>query len=148
MSWFKDERARRLDQVTRQADETLTYYRDLVERLESKPLREELVGAIEQQEGLLRRLRQCRRAQGELPQAGDPERGHLQALLAEARSMLVADEHDPAIIDGLLETTAKLQAEVSDALKIDDLAADEATVLAAYRDAVAVLATRLQTWRT
>jgi hypothetical protein len=116
MSLLKDELTAQLDDVTRSASETLEFYADVVPQLESAELARLLESRCAAQRLLLERIAAYRRARGELPEAGDPERSHLGAAAAHLRARVLPGNATMHYAESVLEAAAKLGVEIDEAL--------------------------------
>jgi phage I-like protein len=122
MDAIKDNTTACLDQLTGLAEETLDLYRDLSDQIEDAALRQRLSQAITEQSRLIADLTRLRQAHGELPQAGDAERGHLLAMLTTIRAL--AAQNDSPVVERLINANRDL-GEAADNASACDLHADE-----------------------
>jgi hypothetical protein len=148
MNLLKDDATTRIDVAMGLADETTDLYRDLREHLENPALVVELEAAISEQTELLGELRSSRQARDDLPQAGDPERAHLRALLAEVQGFLksvtasaasgASSDMDAQLVQAIVEATSRLDTELENAAQCD-LPPNELRLLDRYRQSCASL---------
>ncbi len=83
---LKGELTARLDEVTRAAENALTLTEDLAPRLESPSLAERAREGRAVLQRSLEAVETERRRRGALPEAGEPERTHLEAVTLEVRA--------------------------------------------------------------
>jgi hypothetical protein len=116
MNLFKDERTLRLDDFDLAATEALELGRDLAERIEDAALQALVADHVASQSALLRQIDDVRRAQGDLPQAGDPERAHLGAAGAHLRAIMLPGDTTVHYVETLQNAAAKVSTELDGAL--------------------------------
>ncbi|MBN1240199.1 MAG: hypothetical protein JXB36_16970, partial [Gammaproteobacteria bacterium] len=121
----------------------LRLYGDLQEQIEDARLNALLHEALSSQSKLLRDIVDARRALGDLPQAGDPERSHLGAAGAHLRAMVLPGSARSHYVETLLEAAAGVSAELDAALAID-LAPQLKRLLEAFRESNAAFVTALR----
>ncbi|HEX7081238.1 MAG TPA: hypothetical protein VF329_09505 [Gammaproteobacteria bacterium] len=144
MTLLKDETTARLDEVQKAGTESLGLYEDLAERIDDRALAALVRARLEEQKRLLERLAELRRERGDLPQAGDPERSHLEAAGAVVRAILLPGATTAHYVESLLgaavETGRALDAAASLALDpetrrlLDALAASNGAFIEALRE--------------
>jgi hypothetical protein len=132
MGLIKSDKTAQLDGLTQLAEETLQAYRDLLAEVADGSLRTALGNQLAEAQRRFDALIEYRRERDELPQAGDPERGHLRALLAEIRAAVVPGDSSEHVADSLLAMTASLRALLTQTLSCD-LAAKESRLLEALQ---------------
>lgn len=142
MGFLKDKSTADYDAFTSLADETLAFYGEVVGFVEGPELGELVRSAAEEQSSLLEAIKTSRRARDDLPQAGDPERSRLQAVLAEARAFFAGDEGDKQLGANVHRATVELRSRVTQLLSCD-LPDDELELLERYRLACESLERRL-----
>lgn len=119
MSLLKDETTVRLDDVNRAGMEALELFEDLGEGIEDAALRTVVSAHAEAQRRLLERITALRRARGEMPQAADPERSHLEAAGAQLRAALLPGETSDRYVGSLLDAASHVEAAVDAALTLE-----------------------------
>lgn len=119
MSFVKDEATSRLDDLYREGMEAVGVFEDLEERIEDVDLKGLVSAHAAAQRRLLERSADLRRARGEMPHAGDPERSHLEAAGAFVRAVLLPGETGGHYVESLLDTAAKVEKLLDDALALD-----------------------------
>lgn len=119
MSLLKDPVTLRLDAVAATATETLGLYRDLEAVIDDQGLEALLAEQGSKQAELLQRVDELRRGRGDLPQAGDPERSHLEAAGAYLRAKLLPGETTAHYAESLLHAAAEVSARLDEALHLD-----------------------------
>ena len=132
MKILKDDKERRLDELTSLADETMAFYRDLLPQIGETELHTALVDQITEQDTLLGDLgRAMRRSSDELPQAGDPERARLRALFTGLKSALTPGDSHDGIVAALIEANDTLRQVAADAASCP-LTAEEQLLVTAF----------------
>lgn len=141
MSLLKDETTVRLDALTSLTDETMTFFEDLIGEIEDGSLGTLLSDHIREQRALLESVVRYRQSRGELPQAGDVERGHLFAAMASARRFFA--ENDSPVVDTLIESNARVR-EVAVAVRDSDVPPGQAALVRRIADACDAFEARLR----
>lgn len=119
MTLIKDEATTRLDAVNRAGLEAIGLFDDLESRLGDEELRELVETHASAQRRLLERAANLRRGRGEMPQPGDPERSHLEAVGAFVRAAFSPDDGTQPYVDSLLEAVDHVEQTVDDALAVE-----------------------------
>lgn len=119
MTLLKDDRTLRLDDLDIAASEAEALYEDLERRIDDDALRALVAEHAAAQREALGRVDEIRRARGDLPQAGDPERSHLGAAGAALRALVLPGDPAAHYVESLLDAAAKVSAALDDALAID-----------------------------
>lgn len=132
MSIMKDETTARLDDLHRDGMEALGVFDDLARRIDDDDLRDLVAAHADAQRELLERIATVRRARGEMPHAGDPERSHLEAAGAVVRAALLPGRNTTHYVETLLEAARNVERHVDAALSLD-LDAQLRRVLEAFR---------------
>jgi hypothetical protein len=117
MDAIKDDTTASLDELTSLGDETIAFYRDLVDRIDHDAIRQRLVQAVAEQGALIEALTRARQRQGALPQIGDPERGHLLAMLTTIRALAASD--DTPVVERLIDANNDLMEAAENAAECD-----------------------------
>ncbi len=133
MTLIKDEATAKLDAVGRAGMEAIGLFEDLAERLEEPALRETVASHAAAQRYLLERTADVRRARGELPQASDPERPHLEAAGAVVRAALLRGDANEHYVESLLDAAARVGEAVEAALDSRELPAEIRALLEAFK---------------
>jgi|GEM_PF-2654004 hypothetical protein len=132
MSFVKDETTVRLDALHREGMEAIGTFEDLEERIDDVDLRGLVAAHAAAQRTLLERTADLRRAAGEMPHAGDPERSHLEAAGAFVRAVLLPGETSSHYVESLIDTALRVEKLLDDALALD-LAAELRRALESFR---------------
>jgi hypothetical protein len=119
MNLIKDDRTLRLDNFELSATEALGLCNDLEEHIDDPALRALLAKHVAAQTELLRQVEHVRRARGELPQAGDPERAHLGAAGAYLRAVVLPGDATTHYAESLHAAAAKVSTALEEALAIE-----------------------------
>lgn len=118
MNLLKDDVTMHLDDLSRAAAEASGLYADLLERIEDSKLHRLVSNHVAAQTELMERIADLRRERGELPQAGDPERSHLEAAGAYLRAIVLPGETTAHYIETMLEAARNVAVKVDDALAL------------------------------
>lgn len=143
MTLIKDDETTQFDELTGFAEETLEEFRDLAGSLDDADLRHVLQEQFDVQSELLRQLVERRRQAGALPQAGDPELGHLRAIIARIRSFVLPGGEQARMLESLVEAIEQLREELEQAQQWQ-LPEDQLQLLARYQHSCSVLAAALR----
>lgn len=119
MTLVKDDATAKLDAVGRAGMEAIGLFEDLAGRLEDPALRESVASHAAAQRRLLERMAGLRRSRGEMPQAADPERPHLEAAGAFARAALLGGDASEHYVESLLDAATKVGDAVDAALALE-----------------------------
>lgn len=119
MSLIKDDKTTCLDALSVAATETCTVYEDLVGRIEDPQLQALVREHAVLQRSIQETVEDLRRAAGELPQAGDPERGHFGAAGAYVRALVLPGDTTTHFIESLRAASARMSACLDDALALE-----------------------------
>lgn len=118
MNLIKDDRTLRLDDFELAANEALGLYAGLLESVEEPDLQGLLTETVAGQSSLLEKILDTRRALGELPQAGDPERSHFDAFGARLRALVLPGDAAEHYVDSLIEAARNVAVELDQALAL------------------------------
>lgn len=133
MKILKDEKERSFDELTSLADETLAFYRDLMPHIDWPELNARLADLIGEQESLLSELGSARRRNDdELPQAGDPERAQLLALITGIQVAVSPSHGREQVTGALIKANQDLNHAIEQTLQCE-LTEDEERMLLAFR---------------
>jgi len=141
MSIIKSEKDQALDAVSAGVDELLSEL-DILSSVESCD--EEVIATLQsgssEIESKLAKLGKARRAQGNLPAAGNTDKAHIIAAKVAATATLGPDDKEMAIADHLLDDVEELLAAMDDAQK-------EITMGENLRAALNELQNALSSWK-
>jgi hypothetical protein len=136
MSLLREQSSVLLDAAMSEADEAIAVFEDIARHVDNDDARLLLESAASDHGRLLEGLRESRRSHGDLPSLGDPERGHLRALAAEAQALLqsVVDptDTDSVRIDRLIETLSSARDKFAQ-IPNRELTSSELQLIDAYR---------------
>lgn len=148
MSLFKDDATMRLDDVNLAAAEAAGLYADLLERIEDTELHRLVSNHLATQDRLVEQIADLRRNRGELPQAADPERSHLEAAGAYLRAIVLPGETIGHYVESMLDAAAAVATQIDNALSLDldgelpGLLKEFSRVNAAYETELRAIASR------
>ncbi len=114
MELLKDERTTRFDVFTSLAEETLEFYEGLVDAIEDAAFRALFMERVARQRRLIAEIQTSRRARGELPQRGDPERAYMHALYEQTLGL--AGGGDRRVLTAIVEAASETDAAAEDVL--------------------------------
>lgn len=143
MTLIKSEKTRRLDDLNLAGMEAMGLYEDILGHTDDDSLSRMLEAHIGSQRTLLERIVDLRRQRGELPQAADPERSHLEAAEAFIRAAVLPGETSEHYVESLLEAAGEVETHITSALALD-LDAPMRALLEALRETNAAFETALQ----
>ena len=132
MSLVKDPATVRLDDLHREGMEAIGVFEDLAERIDDAGLEGLVAAHGAAQRNLLERIADLRRARGEMPHAGDPERSHLEAAGAFVRAVLLPGQTSDHYVESLLEAAGRIEEHLGAALALD-LAPEVRDLLESFR---------------
>ena len=113
--FLKDDLTVALDDVDRVATRIITIYRDLGAIAQDREAAARLMEEADRREAALERFNQARRAHDQIPEVGDPELAHFQALWLKLKSTLAATDALDALEASLAELDQALWQAIEDA---------------------------------
>jgi hypothetical protein len=111
--FLKDDLTVALDEVDRVASRTITIYHDLIATAGDTPAAARLLAEARRREAALAGFNQARRVHGQIPEAEDPERGHLQAIWLKLRALVAAADPEESLEHSLAELDETLRQTVA-----------------------------------